>query len=144
MVEARIMDKESDILLETGASIAGATVGSGIGVVIAGPAGAVGGAAIGAVVQNVIQWIGKEIKERQLSKREEQKIGTVYELAKEKISKNIEEGKAIRNDGFFSSNGDDRPSSEEITEEIMFAAQRESEEKKLPYLANLYANIFFY
>ncbi len=137
------MDKENNTLLETGAAIAGAAAGSGIGVAIAGPAGAIGGAAIGAVVQNAIQWIGKEVKERQLSKREEKKIGTVYELAKEKISKNIEEGKAIRNDGFFSSNGDDRPSSEEITEEIMFAAQRESEEKKLPYLSNLYANIFF-
>ena len=81
-------DKDKNALLDTSAAAVGAAVGSGIGAAIAGPAGAVGGATLGALVQSAVQWIGREIKERQLSKREEKKIGTVYELAKAKIEDN--------------------------------------------------------
>ena len=137
------MEKENDALLDAGAAALGAAVGSGVGAVVAGPVGAVGGATLGALVQNAVQWIGKEIKDRQLSKREEKKIGTVYELAKIKIEENMKEGKTIRSDSFFSSNNGENSSAEEVTEEVLFAAQRESEEKKLPFLSNLYANIFF-
>lgn len=136
-------DKDNNAILDTGAAAVGAAVGSGIGAAIAGPAGAIGGATLGALVQSAVQWIGREIKERQLSKREEKKIGTVYELAKAKIEDNIKGGKTIRNDSFFSSTDEERTSADEITEEVLFAAQRESEEKKLPFLSNLYANIFF-
>ena len=135
------MDKNS--LLDAGAAAAGAAVGSNIGVVVAGPAGAIGGATLGALAQSAVQWIGKEIKDRQLSKREERKIGTVYELAQQIIAEKLKEGKEIRNDDFFTQKEENRSSAEEITEEAFFAAQRESEEKKLPYLSYLYANIFF-
>lgn len=137
------MKDENNTLLDASAAAVGAVVGSGVGVVVAGPVGAVGGATLGALVQTAVQWIGKEIKERQLSKREEKKIGTVYELAKRKIEENIKNGKPIRNDPFFMPEAEERSSADEITEETMFAAQRESEEKKLPFLANMYANLFF-
>ena len=110
------MEKENDALLDAGAAALGAAVGSGVGAVVAGPVGAVGGATLGALVQNAVQWIGKEIKDRQLSKREEKKIGTVYELAKIKIEENMKEGKTIRSDSFFSSNNGENSSAEEVTE----------------------------
>ena len=138
------MEKEKDSSwFSAGAAAVGAAVGTGIGAVVGGPVGAAGGAALGSLIQSTFQWIGKEIKERQLSKQEEKKNGTVYELAKAKIDENIKAGKRIRNDEFFVSNNDERSSAEEITEETLFAAQRESEEKKIPFIANLYANCFF-
>ncbi len=135
------MDKDNkvDFLIETGA----ATTGAAVGAVVAGPAGAVVGAATGSLVQGALQFIGQEIKNRQLSKREEKKIGTLYDFAKQKVSSNIESGREIRKDDFFSPQESFRAASEEITEEVFLAAQRESEEKKLPFLANLYANVLF-
>ena len=133
------MEKDSTFILDAGAATAGAVIGA----VVAGPAGAVGGAAVGAVVQSAVQWIGNEIKNRHLAKSEEKKIGTVYELAWQKVNANLEAGKATRSDDFFTEKGEERSAATEITEEVFFAAQRESEEKKLPYLSNLYANILF-
>ena len=135
----KIVDEFADI----GGSVAGALAGAGIGAVIAGPVGIAGGAIAGTAIEKVIQRIGKEIQEKFLSKAESRKIETVYSCAKEKIESNLKNRKALRNDDFFSKMIDDRSSSEEILEGTIFAAQREHEEKKLPYLANLYANINF-
>lgn len=135
----KIVDGITDV---TG-SVAGALAGAGIGAMIAGPAGVAGGALAGTAIEKVFQCIGKEIQERFLSKSESKKIGTVYSCAREKIEINLNSGKVLRNDNFFSKKTNDRSSSEEILEGTIFAAQREHEEKKLPYLANLYANINF-
>jgi len=126
-----------------GGSAASAAVGAGIGTLIAGPIGTVTGAMVGTAVEHVIQFAGQEIKEKVLSKSEKRKIGTVYECAKEKINRNLDEGKTLRTDDFFNPSTDGRSSADEILEGTLFAAQRENEEKKLPYMANLYANINF-
>lgn len=136
-------EKIIDTATDVGSSAAGAATGAGIGVLVAGPVGAIGGAIAGTAIEKVIQVIGTEIKERCLSKSENRKIGTVYEKAKEKINDALKSGKKLREDDFFDASIDGRSSSEEILEGTLFAAQRESEEKKLPYLANLYANINF-
>lgn len=136
-------EKLFDAATDVGSSAVGAAAGAGIGGLVAGPVGAIGGAIAGTVIEKVIQVIGTEIKERCLSKSENRKIGTVYELAKERINDALNSGKVLRDDDFFDETIDNRSSSEEILEGILFAAQRESEEKKLPYLANLYANINF-
>lgn len=125
----KIVDEFADI----GGSVAGALAGAGIGAVIAGPVGIAGGAIAGTAIEKVIQRIGKEIQEKFLSKAESRKIETVYSCAKEKIESNLKNRKALRNDDFFSKMIDDRSSSEEILEGTIFAAQREHEEKKLPY-----------
>ena len=141
------MDKEEnkivDGIADIGGSVVGALAGAGIGAAIAGPVGVAGGAIAGTAIEKIFQRIGKEIHEKFLSKAESRKIETVYSCAKEKIESNLKDGKALRNDGFFSKKMDDRSSSEEILEGTIFAAQREHEEKKFPYLANLYANINF-
>lgn len=136
-------EKFIDTATDLGSSAAGAAVGSGIGAVIAGPAGVIGGAIVGTAIEKAIQALGTDIKERCLSKSENRKIGTVYEHAKDKIDDALKSGKKLREDDFFDETIDGRSSSEEILESTLFAAQRESEEKKLPYLANLYANINF-
>lgn len=128
---------------EYGGAAMGAVIGAGIGSAVAGPLGTAGGALAGALIENVIQWAGNEIKERCLSKSEARKVGTVYEKAKEKIAEKLKAGEKLRTDGFIENDVNERSPSEEILEGTLFAAQRENEEKKLPYLANLYANINF-
>lgn len=140
-----MVDKEKmiDSIADYGGAAAGAAVGAGIGTLIAGPVGAVGGALAGTVIEKVFYKIGADIKERVLSKSESKKIESVIMLAAKKIQTKIKSGKHLRNDDFFDDKIDDRSPAEEILEATLFAAQREYEERKLPYLANLYTNINF-
>lgn len=128
---------------EYGGIAAGAAIGSAIGTAIAGPAGSVLGALAGTGLEKAFTWAGKEIKERCLSTAENRKIGTVYELAKNKIEENLNAGKHLRTDEFMKYEAKNRPAYEELLESTLFVAQRECEEKKLKYIANLYANINF-
>lgn len=137
------LDHVIDGATEYGGAAMGAVIGAGVGSAVAGPLGTAGGALAGAVIENIMQWAGAEIKARCLSKAEARKVGSVYEKAKEKITEKLQAGEKLRTDGFIEDGVDDRSASEEILEGTLFAAQRENEEKKLPYLANLYANINF-
>lgn len=132
-----------DIVTEYGGSAASSAAGAVIGGSVAGPLGAVGGAMAGTAIENIAKKIGKEIKERMLSKSEEKKIDTVFDSACKKITDKLNEGMQLRQDDFFAKTGENRSSAEEIFEGTLFAAQRESEEKKIKYYANLYANIAF-
>ena len=132
-----------DTVTEYGGTLASAVAGAGIGAVAAGPVGAVAGALAGKLIEKVFEAIGSEIKERHLSKTEDRKIGSVYYSAQVKIQNKLDKGIPLRSDSFYQETATDRSSAEEILEGTLFAAQRESEEKKLPYLANLYANINF-
>lgn len=127
-------------VIESASAMGGAIAGGMVGLV-GGPAGVIVGVFAGSVVGNVLERAGKEIKDRLLSKSEEKKIQTVYDLTREKIQKRMGEGKSVRNDGFFSN--DERSGADEVFEGLMFAAQKEAEEKKLPYMANLFSNIAF-
>ena len=118
-------------------------VGAGIGSVVAGPVGTIGGALLGTAVGKVMKRVMGDVAERTLSKRESQRIQTVIELAQEKIEKNIKDGKKIREDGFFEEKLDNSNAATEILEGSLLVAQREYEEKKIPYIANMYANIIF-
>lgn len=135
--------KAIETAVDLGGSTAGALVGAGIGAAVAGPVGVAGGAFAATAVEKLIQWAGKEIKERQLSKSENKKIGTVYSCAIDVINRKLSMGDSLREDDFYLDSVDQRSSAEEILEATLFAAQRECEEKKLPYMANLYANINF-
>lgn len=130
-------------LSELGGTAIGAAVGTGIGLVVAGPGGAALGAIAGGVVEKVFEWAGTEISERLLSKKESQRVKSVLELAKEKVEKNLSSGRAIRDDDFFDEDIDGRSSAEEILEGVLLTSQKEYEERKLVYLANLYSNIAF-
>lgn len=132
-----------DTVTEYGSSAASSAVGAAIGGSVAGPLGAIGGAMAGTAIENIAKRIGKEIKERMLSKSEEKKIDTVFTAACEKITDKLNEGIQLRQDEFFAETSDNRSSAEEIFEGTLFAAQRESEEKKIKYYAKLYANIAF-
>ena len=134
-------DKQ-ELFIDTSASMGAALVGGMVGLT-GGPGGVVAGVLVGAAAEVLFRKAGNEIKQRILSKSEENKILTVYDLAKEKIEKRLKAGDSIRNDGFFESVETVRSDADEVFEDLLFAAQREAEEKKLPYMANLFSNIIF-
>lgn len=136
-------DKTIEKIAEYGGAALNAAVGAGVGLVLAGPVGAVAGSLAGTVMENVVKKIGEEIKARKLSKAENKKVGSVYTLAKENIALKLNAGKMLRGDDFFTEKETDRSTAEEILEGTLFAAQREAEERKLPYYSRMYANMAF-
>jgi hypothetical protein len=103
--------------------------------------------ALGASAPLVIRgltWGVREFREHVLGQREAHRVATVAQLAKAKYERNIEEGQELRSDDFFlKDEATGRSSSDEIIEGTFLAAQREHEERKIPYYANLIANLPF-
>lgn len=127
---------------EMSGSAVGAAVGSEIGSAVAGPIGAIAGSVAGNIIEKVFVWAGNEISTRLLSRQEEKRIVNVMDLAKKKIESNLANDKKLRDDDFFDQISD-RSTAEEILEGTLLVAQKEYEERKLQYIANLYANIAF-
>lgn len=130
-------------LIVAGTEITGGAIGGLLGFFIAGPAGAVIGGVGGPAISLSLKKVASEISSRVLAHREEVRTGATLVYVLEKIQSNLNDGRALRNDGFFSSEINIRSSADEILEAGMLAAQKEYEEKKLKYYGNLIANIAF-
>ena len=134
-------------LLSAGTQILGGSsasaVSAAIGLFVAGPAGAAVGGAAGAALSMAFNRLGNEITERLLSPREQARVGYVLAKAAQDIHDLIDQGEVLRTDGFFDSQTGSRSDAEEIAESVLLKSQREAEEKKLPYMAHLLANLAF-
>ena len=134
-------------LISKGAQLAGGAAGPAastvIGTFVAGPAGAVVGGAIGATVTMAVKAIGQDLSLRVLSPREQARVGGVFTLAAAEIVERCRNGESVRDDGFFDAEGGARSDAEEVWESMLLKSQREAEEKKLPYMAHLLANLAF-
>ncbi len=102
---------------------------------LAGPAGT--------IVAGTLKGIGKDINERQLSPREDYRVGKVLAIAALEIHQRLEKGESLRDNGFFDEKPNGRSDAEEVTEAIMLKCQREPQEKKIPYMGYLKASIAF-
>lgn len=123
--------------------ITGSVAGTTLGLVLAGPGGALFGAASGPVLSATFKKVAADIQERFLSPRQKVRTGAVYTYAIMKLNQNLNAGMTIRKDDFFQSTPPDRSTAEEILEGILLAAQNDHREKKLRYYANLLANLAF-
>ena len=134
-------------LIERGVEIAGGGfsnfAGAATGFLLGGPEGAFVGGVLGTSVATSLQWLGAEVSSRLLGTREHQRIGYVFTLAASKIATRIENGEQVRQDGFFDDRSDGSSDAKEVWESILMKSQREPEELKLPYMANLLANLAF-
>lgn len=145
-------------LIKSGSAITGRSAGAAASAALAGPLGAIPGAAVGAasgiLAEQVFEVVGKEFAAHVLGLREENRIGATIIYAKNKIRGRLNAGEQLRNDGFFSLPQPphpacleipfiERPPADEVLEGVLLAAQREHEEKKLPFISNLLANILF-
>jgi hypothetical protein len=139
------MDNKEDktrSLISAGSDITGNVTGAAIGLLAAGPIGAVLGAASGPVVGRVINKICTEIYDRQISKRQISRAGATAGFAIMQIKERLDTGEEIRNDDFFDEK-EPRSSAEEILEGVMIKSHNEHEEKKAKYYANIFVTAAF-
>lgn len=130
----------------------GGLVGSLAGFAVAGPMGALGGSILGnsvgnasaPLIEHAFQRVSAEFMQRQLSQREERRIVSVLDYVADKVTANFASGLKVRQDSFFSDDEHDRSAADEIFEGVLLAAQREYQEKKIPYYGTLFANIAFH
>ena len=135
------------VMIDKGAELAGGTacpaVGAVIGSLFAGPVGTAVGGGIGAAATMALRAIGHELSSRFLSPREQARIGGVFTLAAAEIVERCQSGENVRDDGFFDTGDSGRSDAEEVWESALLKSQHEAEEKKLPYMAHLLANLAF-
>ncbi len=130
-------------IIQQGTKIAGGAVGSALGFFAAGPAGAAVLGAMGTMASESLAHIGEEVASRMLGPREMVRVGGVLALAAERIQERIAAGDHIRDDDFFAGREGERSNADEVAESLILKAQREAEEKKIPFIANMLANIAF-
>lgn len=130
-------------LINSGAEIAGGAVGGALGFLAAGPVGAAALGASGAVAALALKHIGEEASERLLGPRERVRVGGVLALTAAEVQQRVQQGENVRNDGFFDVPNSGRSYGEEVAESVLLKSQREVEERKLPYMAHLFASIAF-
>jgi hypothetical protein len=128
--------------MRLGAPLAGALTGvviSGSGGLPAGLSGAVGGV----MVSESFRSAGEQLESGLLGPREQERVGAALSMAAKLIQERLDVGDEIRSDGFFDREDGGRGASDEILEGMLRKAAAAYEEKKLPFIAALYANLAF-
>lgn len=143
------MENEEKVkrLIESGANLTGAIISGTVGGFIAGLPGIVGGALLGTSINEVFKYIGAEMYDRKLSMGDKEfvRIGAAVTYSLDRIRKNIDNGQPPRTDNFFkNTNPGERSTAEEILEGTLIKAKVCYEEKKIPFIGNIYGNLPFY
>jgi hypothetical protein len=137
-------DKDDSFqLVEAASELFGSLAGVATTVVHNDIAGLFAGAIVASGVTQTLKYAARLSLSRLMAKRERQRVGFVYGSTALAIQERLDKGEQPRTDGFFDRDTTDRSKADEIAEAVLNAAQREHEEKKLPYLANLLAFIAF-
>ncbi|EMJ98365.1 hypothetical protein [Leptospira sp. B5-022] len=117
-------------------------LGVGLGGYIGVATGEAMGAALGGVSGEVIGRVSKDLIERILSEKEKGRIEFIGYYSEIKIRKLLDSGSSVREDGFFE-NIDEISFADEIFEGVLIKAKNAYEEKKLPFIGNLFVNSVF-
>lgn len=128
-------------LVVLGAELTGTAVTD---LILPGADGIIVPALAGVMAVSTLKSFGNDIGRRFLGPRESVRIGAVTAWATQKIKSNIDKGIPLRKDGFFEEQPEGRRPWSEIVEGVLLSAQREYEEKKLMYYANLLGNLPFH
>jgi hypothetical protein len=136
-------DRESFDLTAASSDLGGVVAGELLSSLIPGglPVGV--GAGIGVGMAHTIRYLITEAKGRFFSPREKRRVMTLLGLIAIAIQREKVAGRTPRDDEFFDREIDGRTTAQELGESVLYAAQREHEERKLPFLANLYAYFAF-
>jgi hypothetical protein len=125
-----------------GAELVGAAASGALGFLFAGPFGAAGAGAAGVVISKTLLEVGDEVCDRILSPREKVRVGAAVAIAADRTQERLKHGDQIRTDDFIN-DGTSRPPVSEVTEGLLLAAQKSYEEKKVPFIGRLLANLNF-
>jgi len=121
--------------LTMGIDLVGSGVGGALGVVLGGDAVS---SAISSMTGTSIAAVGRDVASRLLSPRQEARIGVVFLHAGASIKAKEVMGRKIREDDFWKG---DHSHGSEFAEGVMLTAMDTFEERKIPYLANVLANV---
>lgn len=126
------MGKKNDGALQRFVAQIPSVLGSMLGTSVAAQTGdAIAGAAVGQVFTSV----GEDFVSRVLSPREEARIETTMRLALARLNRALEDdGAELRTDGLFEPGAE----GDEIFEGVLNAARNAYEERKIPYIANVF------
>lgn len=135
-----LLDHGTEMLAGGAAAVASTTIAWLLG---GGPEAIAIGGTVGKGIQIALGKVGGEISSRQLGPREEKRVGATLIIAAEEINRRLKNGDALRGDDFFDERQTGRSDAEEVTESVLLKAQREPEEKKIPYMGYLLSSIAF-
>ena len=121
MAESDNENTKLEQVMITGAESVGSVAGAGLGLVMAGPPGALLGALLAPISTALIKSGISALRSR-ISGREEVRTGTILYVATASIKAKLDEGKSIRNDGFFETKINDRTAAEEVIEAAILAS----------------------
>lgn len=110
-------------------------VGGAAGLVAGDPTMGLLPAALGTLVGGTVG----DVLARKMSSDEKRRMGQLLRETSARIQVVLDEGVALRSDDFFEDDLSGRSRAKELTEAVLFAAQRCYEERKLPHIANLLA-----
>lgn len=135
-------EKLRTCLMKIGIDAGSGAAGAVAGCLVAGPVGAILGGAAGSVLQSTLHQVASDWFCRQLSPKQEDRVGFVAYHATERILSRLELGQELRDDGFF-----DRDvvasDAEQIFEAALLVFRDEVETKKGSFVANVVANGMF-
>jgi len=124
----KLIDASSDLLGVLAAGITTANVYHDVSALFAG--------SVGVGIAHAFRY-GLNIVANRLAAREKARVGVVYGLATHKIQERLDNGETPRTDGFFEPDVTGCSAADESAEAVFLTAQKEYEERKLPYIANL-------
>ena len=141
LIPLALSEQETDHfrLIDATGDLVGSVAGASIASLHQGVDGILTGAIVMPGVAHTFRYLAGLFLNRGMAKREQQRLGLAYGLAAEEIKRRLDRGEQLRTAGFFDPDKTDRSSADEIAEAVLLAAQKEHEERKLPYIAKLLA-----
>ncbi len=125
------------------AKMIGSSAGALIGAMVAGPPGAIIGSLLSPVFEHHINRAVGEIITRNLGERQRVRAAAGTVLMSATIDNRLQLGQTLRGDNFDQADETGRKPFDELTEQAVLDMMNSVEERRLPYLANFYASLYF-
>jgi hypothetical protein len=122
-----------------GGQVVGQLAGAAVGIL----AGSLVGAGTGAVLGEALSRVGVELHTRLLAPRQGARAAGALAVATVKVEERLKAGDEPRRDGFFDRGPDGRADAEEVLEGTLLTAANAYEERKVPLIGRLWANLAF-
>jgi hypothetical protein len=125
--------------IEGGGQVVGQLAGAAFGIL----AGPLVGAGTGAMLGEALSRVGVELYARFLAPRQGARAAGALAVAVVKVEERLEAGDEPRRDGFFDRGPDGRADADEVLEGTLLTAANAYEERKVPLIGRLWANLVF-
>ena len=140
-------DKEAKAFINRGALLAsrliGSASGAAAGLVIAGPPGAMIGSLLAPFITDSLEKLTGEFINRQLGDRQYIRAGAGFTLLELAIKEHLSRGEKVQEGEFSTTDESGRRPIDEVTEQAILAMINSVDERRIPYLANFYAALYF-